>query len=123
VESRPLDSVEAIAPRQIWDGVAGRVIAGERLTLGVIELDPDAHVPEHQHANEQLGLVITGSVRFRVGDETRELGPGGTWRIAGEVPHEVVAGPEGAVLIDAFSPPREDWDAVDPQPARPPVWP
>jgi quercetin dioxygenase-like cupin family protein len=123
VESRPLDSVEAIAPRRIWDGVTSRVIAGEHLTLGVIELDPDAHVPEHHHANEQLGIVITGSVRFRVGDETRELGPGGTWRVARDLPHEVVAGPEGAVLIDVFSPPREDWEALEPQPARTPVWP
>ena len=33
------------------------------------------------HENEQLGMVITGSVTFTIGDETRELGPGGTWRI------------------------------------------
>jgi hypothetical protein len=38
-------------------------------------------------------------------------GPGGTWRILGDVPHEVTVGPDGAVVIDVFSPPREDWRA------------
>jgi hypothetical protein len=45
------------------------------MSLAVVELDPGAHVPEHRHANEQLGIVLRGSVRFRVADEERELGP------------------------------------------------
>ncbi|MDX6386209.1 MAG: hypothetical protein QOD85_11, partial [Gaiellaceae bacterium] len=49
--------------QKIWDGVHGRSIHGERLTLGVIELDPDSHVPEHQHENEQLGICLSGSLR------------------------------------------------------------
>jgi unsaturated pyranuronate lyase len=80
-------------------------------------------VPEHQHANEQLGLVLRGSVRFRVGDEERELGPGGTWRIPPDVPHEVVAGPEGAEVIDAFAPARADWASLDRGAPSPPRWP
>jgi quercetin dioxygenase-like cupin family protein len=123
VAERPLDDVRSIPPRQIWDGVSGRVVAGESLTLGVVELAPNAAVPEHRHANEQLGLVITGSVRFRVGDETRELGPGGTWCIPGDTPHEVHAGPEGAVVIDVVAPPRAEWNAIEPDENRPPAWP
>ena len=45
-------------------------------------------------------MVITGEMDFRVGDERRTLGPGGTWRIRSDVPHEAVAGPQGAVVID-----------------------
>jgi unsaturated pyranuronate lyase len=117
------DDVPAIGPQAIWDGVVVRAVQGERTTVGVVELEPDAHVPEHRHENEQLGMVIAGSVRFRVGDETRELGPGGTWRILANEPHEVHAGPEGAVVIDVFAPPRDDWSALEPQPPRPPRWP
>jgi len=63
----------------LWgDTVKARRIEGERVTFAVIEFAPDAIVPGHQHENEQLGMVITGSVTFTVGDETRELGPGGT---------------------------------------------
>jgi quercetin dioxygenase-like cupin family protein len=79
------------------------------LTVAVVELAPNAIVPEHRHPHEQCGLVIEGEVRFRIGDEERVLGPGGTWRILGDTPHEVVTGPEGAVVIDTFSPRRDDW--------------
>ena len=96
---------------------------GERLTLGVVELDPDSVVPEHRHENEQLGMVLSGSVVFRVGDESRELSAGGTWRIPANVPHEVRVGPEGAVVIDVFAPGRDDWAAIEPGEPRQPRWP
>jgi quercetin dioxygenase-like cupin family protein len=97
-------------PIQVWDDVVARRVQGERLTLAVVELAPDAVVPEHRHPNEQCGLVIEGEVTFRVGDEERVLGPGGTWRILGDTPHSVVTGPGGAVVIDVFAPARDDWD-------------
>jgi quercetin dioxygenase-like cupin family protein len=95
----------------IWgDGVRARRVQGERITLAVVELAPNAVVPEHRHAAEQVGLVIRGQMHFTVDGETRDLGPGGTWRILGDRPHDVVAGPEGAVVIDTFTPVRSDWD-------------
>ena len=96
-----LDELAGIRPLKVWEGVIARAIEGDRLSLAVIELDPDSVVPEHTHENEQLGIVLSGSVSFRVGDEVRDLGPGGTWRIPSNTPHEVRAGPEGAVAIDA----------------------
>jgi unsaturated pyranuronate lyase len=88
----------------------------------VIELEPNSVVPEHSHENEQLGIVISGSVDFRVGDETRQLGPGETWSIPAQTPHEVVTGPDGAVMIDVFSPVREDWKPLE-RIDRAPLWP
>jgi quercetin dioxygenase-like cupin family protein len=111
-----------LAPQQVWDGVVGRAVHGERLTMGVIELDPDSMVPEHRHENEQLGMVLAGSLRFRVADETRELGPGDTWSIPADVPHEVETGPDGAVVLDVFAPVREDWKTLE-RVERPSRWP
>jgi quercetin dioxygenase-like cupin family protein len=115
--------LNAIPAQRIWEGVTGRSVHGQRLTLGVVELAPDSVVPEHHHANEQLGMVITGTVLFRVGSETRELGPGGTWSIPSDMPHEVRTGPEGAVVIDVFSPPRADWVTLEHEEPRAPLWP
>lgn len=117
------DDLAAMAPLRIWEGVAARAVHGEESTVAVVELDPESLVPEHRHANEQLGLVISGSLTFRVGGETRELGPGSTWRIPGGVPHEVRAGAEGAVVVDVFAPPRADWVAIDRDDPRAPRWP
>jgi len=112
-----------VPPRPIWDGVLVRSVDGERLTLGVVELDAGSVVPEHRHENEQLGMVLAGSLTFRVGDESRDLGPGGTWSIPANVPHEVHVGPDGAVVIDVFAPGRADWAAIEPGEPAPPRWP
>jgi quercetin dioxygenase-like cupin family protein len=117
------DDLKALEVIQVWDTVAARAVHGERQSLTVVELDPNAIVPEHRHENEQLGIVISGSLEFRIKDETRQLGPGETWTIPSNVPHEVTAGPEGAVVIDVFAPVRADWDELDHSPPRDPRWP
>ena len=117
------DRVDGIGPRPIWDGVVVRTVDGERMTLGVVELDPNAVVPEHMHENEQLGMVLQGSLTFRIADDARELGPGGTWSIPANVPHEVHVGPEGAVVVDVFAPARDDWARLEAERQRAPRWP
>lgn len=116
------DDVRELPLRPIWDGINARIVHGERLLLGVVELDPGAVAQEHHHEHEQLGMVIRGTITFRIGDETRALGPGETWTIPSNVPHEATAGPEGTVLIDVFAPVREDWVAIEPA-EREPRWP
>lgn len=120
---RNLRSLAEIAPVQVWDGIRARRVQGEQVTLAVVELDPDAEVPEHAHPAEQNGMVISGRITFRVGEEEREFGPGGTWRILGGIPHSATAGPDGAVVVDVFSPIREDWDALASLRPEPPRWP
>ena len=117
------DDVSAIDLQRIWDGVHGRVVHGERITFSVIELDPGAVVPEHSHEQEQLGMCLSGSLVFRVGDEERDLEAGGIWCIPGNVPHEVHVGPEGAVVIDVFAPTRDDWREAERVEPRRPRWP
>ena len=117
------DELARITPRQVWDRIAARSVDGERITMAVVELDPGAVASEHAHENEQLGIVLRGSMAFRVGDETRELGPGDTWSIPGNVPHEVQVGPQGAVVIDVFVPTRDDWREAERVEQRKPRWP
>jgi quercetin dioxygenase-like cupin family protein len=115
--------VSSLDLQRLWDGVHGRVVHGERITLGVIELDPDSIIPEHSHEHEQLGICLSGSLVFRVGDESRELRAGETWRIPGNVPHEVYVGPDGAVVVDVFAPTRDDWLEAERVEQRAPRWP
>ena len=112
-----------LGPQDIWERVSVRASPGERITLGVVELGPTAHVPEHRHENEQLGIVLSGLMTFRIENETRELGPGGMWNIPANVPHEATAGPEGAVVLDVFAPTRDDWSRFEPQAPREARWP
>ena len=108
----------------VWgDTVQARVLVGDNASLAVVELEPEALVPGHQHVHEQLGICLQGRITFTIGDETRELGPGGTWRIPSDVPHHAVAGPDGAVVIDIFSPVRADWGALPRSGPRTDRWP
>jgi len=113
-----------IAPLDLQPGtVRGRRIEGDRLTVAVIELEPGAIVPEHRHHHEQIGVCIAGSITITLDGASRTFGPGGTWRILADHPHVAVAGPEGAVAIEAFSPVRDDWADRRVLDLRPPDWP
>ena len=95
-------------PRQAWDGVQARVITGERLTMALVDLEPNKPVGEHHHGNEQLGFILQGELTFTIGGETRTLGPGDTYAISSEVLHSAVTGPQGCVVVDVFAPVRAD---------------
>jgi len=119
-----LIDVATVPVLDVWgETVRARRIEGERITLALVELAPDSTVPGHRHENEQLGMVITGEVTFTIGDETRELGPGGSWRIPSNAYHQVSVGPAGAVVIDIFAPTRADWNDLPSNPPSAPRWP
>lgn len=117
------DEVGAIPPQEVWERIVARSVHGERLTMAIVELEPGAVAAEHSHENEQLGVVLRGALRFRVREEERELGPGGTWRIPPNVPHSATAGPDGATVIDVFAPSRSDWARFPRGNPRPGRWP
>ncbi|MGH2368647.1 MAG: cupin domain-containing protein, partial [Chloroflexota bacterium] len=55
------------------------------------------------------GFVVQGDAEFTVGGETRHLTTGDYYAIPGGVLHKVVTGPGGAICMDIFSPPREEY--------------
>jgi quercetin dioxygenase-like cupin family protein len=84
----------------------------ERMTVARILLSRGAHVSRHEHPNEQVANVLEGSLRFTVGDETVIASAGESVVIPASVPHEVEA-LQDSVVLDVFSPPREDWVSGD----------
>ena len=121
--SRTYDSFASVSPYKIWPGVLAHAVRGENVSFALVELEPNVEVAEHSHPNEQAGFILQGTFQFTIGGETRELKPGDTYVIPGGVKHSATAGPGGTVALDIFSPPREDWEALertDPQRAS---WP
>lgn len=120
----PFSGLGDLTALRVWDGVAAWAVEGERTTFAVIELEADRVVPEHRHDNEQLGVCLAGSLRFRIGDETRDVVPGDTWNIPGGVPHQVDVGPDGALVAECFTPVRADWAGLERLEDHPaPRWP
>jgi quercetin dioxygenase-like cupin family protein len=117
------EKLSKLRPHLLRDGITARAVNGERLTMAVIDLEPNAISPEHHHDNEQLGFVIKGTIEFRVGSEKRVLQAGDTYLIPSHVPHEAVAGPEGATVTDVFAPVRADWADLKRAEPSPGDWP
>jgi unsaturated pyranuronate lyase len=113
-DQRPI----ALAP-----GLLARAVDGERMTFAVVDLEPGSVSPRHQHVNEQVGLVIRGSMTLTVEDEERTLGPGDLYLIPSNASHTAVAGAEGASIVDVFSPPRADWEGFERREPSSPHWP
>jgi quercetin dioxygenase-like cupin family protein len=100
---------EDIAPRVLAPGVTAKIASGEKLMLSLVTFAPDAVVPTHSHPHEQMGFMVSGTLEFTIADETRVLSGNGMVFVPGGVPHAAKGGPGGAVALEAFSPPREEF--------------
>ena len=90
-------------------GVHRRVLScGDHVMVVQFRIAQGADVPVHTHPHEQVGHVVSGRMRFRIGDQERELGPGDGYSVPGNVPHGAT-GVTDAVAIDSFHPVREDY--------------
>lgn len=90
-------------------GVHIRSMTGNKLMFIFVRIDPNAEVPLHHHVNEQVGTVIEGTMTITIGDETKTVTVGDAYHIPPNVPHSVKADEHGCLVIDVFSPPREDY--------------
>jgi quercetin dioxygenase-like cupin family protein len=74
------------------------------------ELAPGARIAEHAHPHEQAGMLVQGKTKWKMRGEERILTAPALYRVPSGEPHEVeVVGDEPAVVLDAFSPIREDF--------------
>jgi quercetin dioxygenase-like cupin family protein len=95
--------------RELAPGVTTRIFSGEQAMLSVVSLAPNAQGRLHHHPEEQWGVLLEGSaVRVQDGEEIPVKGD--FWRTPGNVPHTMHAGPEGARVLDVFSPPRPGYE-------------
>jgi quercetin dioxygenase-like cupin family protein len=99
---------EERAAKELAPGALARTFWGERMTVAIVNLAPDAVVTEHSHPHEQVGVVLEGSVEFTIGGEPRTIGPGAVYVIPGDTPHSVIVGDAPVRLVEVFSPVREN---------------
>ena len=105
----PFFDINDLPKLEIIPGCRTRIPYGKNLMLSYLEMDEGAEVPMHSHPHEQGGILLQGRLRLTIGDETREVQAGALFIIPPNVPHraEAVGGP--AVVLDVFSPVREDY--------------
>jgi quercetin dioxygenase-like cupin family protein len=95
--------------RTLAEGLSTRIFPGEHVMISVVRAEPDKAGEIHSHPQEQWGVMLEGSgVRIQDGVE-HEVRAGDFWQTPGNVSHGFRAGPDGAVILDIFSPPRDEY--------------
>ena len=79
------------------------------MMFSYLEMDEGAEVPLHNHPHEQGGMLLEGTMELTIGDEVRTVKAGSMFIIPPNTPHRAVAVGGPAVVLDVFSPVREDY--------------
>jgi quercetin dioxygenase-like cupin family protein len=84
------------------------MVVGDKIMLARVLMKKGAHVPLHQHHNEQVTYILEGALKFSVGGKEIVVRAGEVLCIPPNMPHEAWA-LEETIDLDVFDPPREDW--------------
>jgi quercetin dioxygenase-like cupin family protein len=91
-------------------------VHGSQAMLARLVLQQGCVVPRHAHANEQISHIVSGTLRFLVGEEGAAVEhivrAGELLVIPGNVHHSAEA-LEETLALDVFAPPRQDWITGD----------
>ena len=98
-----------IPKERLADGIVRQMIYGERLMICRLTIPPGVTTTAHYHLHEQVTIVEKGRVRFVVGSEEQEFGPDDVLLFPSGFWHGATMLDEEVVLIDIFSPRREDF--------------
>jgi quercetin dioxygenase-like cupin family protein len=99
-------TVNELAPLELVPGMEFRPVTTDTVMTNFVRFAPDAAAAIHHHAEQQIAIVLSGELRFTVGQEERLMRAGDCVVIPPHVPHGGVSGPDGCEVIDVFTPPR-----------------
>lgn len=102
-EEMPIEEVTPLLGR--------RLITGDGMMLAHVYLKKGCIVPRHNHHNEQLTYIISGKLRFWIGEDEAQVidvGAGEVLHLPSMIWHKAEA-LEDTLDVDIFNPPREDW--------------
>lgn len=96
--------------KEIVEGDVVRYIyTGKNLQVVEYHFPPNKTFPPHSHAeHEQMGYLVKGRMGFKVGGEEKDLHPGDWYHAEIGAEHNAWTYDEPSVLLDIFSPPRDD---------------
>jgi quercetin dioxygenase-like cupin family protein len=112
IDNAPSDACrrwEDVPVERIAEGIERQMIVGARLMACRLRLRPHVDTPLHSHPHEQMTFVEKGPVRFTIGTETRIAHTGDVLHFPPGMTHGATMLDDEVVLIDIFTPIREDF--------------
>ncbi|UCG67505.1 MAG: cupin domain-containing protein [Deltaproteobacteria bacterium] len=95
--------------RQVIEGIRLKTLVhGEKTLLCEFRIKKGKVLPSHSHPHEQTGYLVSGHMKFIIGDNVFAVEPGDSWCIPGDVEHAAEAF-EDSMGVEVFSPVREEY--------------
>ncbi|MBN2159983.1 MAG: cupin domain-containing protein [Spirochaetes bacterium] len=91
------------------DGFTFKEAHLENVMITWVEMKPGSVLPEHSHPNEQISLVVEGTLELTVGGSTRIMKKGEVAVVPPNVPHSGRVHDEFTIAVDAWNPIRKDY--------------
>ena len=98
-----------IPVEQMADGIQRQMLVGSRMMICRFLFKPFLVTPEHDHPHEQMTIVERGRVRFFIEGKERIASAGDVLHFPSHCWHGATMMDEEVILIDIFSPLREDF--------------
>jgi quercetin dioxygenase-like cupin family protein len=91
-------------------GLLRRILAhNENMMLVEHRMEPTWVGARHSHPHDQMVYVVQGRLRFHCGGDEFEASAGDSFVVRGGVEHSARALGEPAVVLDVFTPYRQDY--------------
>lgn len=91
------------------EGIERQMVVGQNVMMCRFRFAPFTITPEHTHPHEQMTLVVQGKVKFFIGGEVHIVSAGDVLHFPPHNRHGATMLDEEVILIDIFSPIREDF--------------
>jgi quercetin dioxygenase-like cupin family protein len=98
-----------IPVKKTAEGIERQMVVGQNVMMCRFRFAPFVITPEHSHPHEQMTLVVQGKVKFFISGEERIVSPGDVLHFPPDNRHGATMLDEEVILIDIFSPIREDF--------------
>lgn len=98
---------------EICPGIKRQTLtSGASMYQMIAKLEAGSKMPEHRHPQEQIVHLLQGRMKLIVAGTAHEMTAGDSFYLEGNVPHGVETIEETRV-VDTFSPPRDEYLAID----------
>jgi quercetin dioxygenase-like cupin family protein len=98
-----------IPAERVAEGIERQMVVGEHLMICRLKIQPRVVTPVHSHVHEQITMVERGRVLYVVDGVERLVATGDVLHFPPNVPHGATMLDEEVVLVDVFTPKREDF--------------
>ena len=100
---------DTIPVEQVSEGIQRQMFVGNRMMICRFRFRPFLVTPEHDHPHEQMTIVERGKVRFFIEGKEQIASTGDVLHFPSKCWHGATMMDEEVVLIDIFTPLREDF--------------